>query len=957
MLLISTMKDQETKYYLVEMLVDQDQDARVKVLHPITCYSAPAKQKVSRARLWVSRTQPVAFVLFDTAVVMFSLVKIRESPSSQLLLERHELPEPFQDCIRFQESSYYRVLGSVLETSDKQAALLFGVQGFGMVKVVSRLRGDEEVDVEEADDRDRISAKSKIEQAVFFGTNRQNPLDFNKADHSFSREELEAAAMEITSEILSSSSKHLPKSEPSIEAQMRLRAKALEDLAEYLMAHYSALISRPIRFQLMLEAEKLAAAQAIWKIQEEIQRKYPQADREMPYLDFTLRALHESRQKYPDPDKGEKDRVRHWLVNSVKNVGHLMSELVSCIPELEPMDVTDPKVVADYLKEAVDLWSASYTAVFKFREDNARSYGLGDEVFKDGVLQEGFPVEIPHPWSSSPEPLRFGQRLIYDVCKFLDEWWEVTRGKKKKSKMPTDEEGKPYEPPSRTILNELAARLPAETELFSRLVFEESIQAKAHLRAVQKDPEALKDELKNIDREVQDRLGQALQAISMFNIRGAIDLGEKLEYYGDLVTMHYEYYKQLLKETAADPSLTEKNQHALEKMRDRAESYYTRFGKGWAFAVFSQMLIDGESGTLLAKGLEDKQKEEFLTWFFKIAPLAQQDLGKLGWIHDIISNNDFHRAEATLSEVAAQEQGNVWDKQTELALAKLAGLAAAEGAGEFRDQKGYDDGLAMLTAQGHIFNHVMGSVGAALDDKAAVELAQETFAVRVVAKSPALKRRLKQLLRSLLQQTPLTPAELVDLLTLMDPVEWAGLPEEDPEVSSQEFVLALGIVNLSGLSNSKKEDLRTSIWRRTMIRDDWLVLNETSGKDDQRVEEEMQQSSLFRALQHVLYTETADGTPANIMAPGEILQREAFPASLQDMLVENEVEGIRKDVEKEQARLKSFVDKGRLEDHFGGLVTSAQRSAREILDAHGEQLAQLAAEQAQEQEQEEEQDE
>ncbi|OCT51332.1 putative nuclear pore complex subunit Nup133 [Cladophialophora carrionii] len=946
MALLSTTKEGETRYFIIEMLVDQE--ARIKVVHPVSCYSSSTSSQMTwRPRLCVSRNQPAAFILFESAIVLFSLVKIRESPSSQLLMERQALPEPFQDCVRFRDVTTYRVLGYALEMSEKQSSVVFAVQGFGIVKMTSRLRDDEEVEVDEADERDRMNAKSKIEQAVFFGTIKQNPLDLNKADRSFSREEIEAAALDITSEILSSSSKHLPKSAPSIDMQMRLRAKALDDLAGYLMSHYPSSISRNTRFQLLLEAEKLAAAQAIWKVQEEIQRKYPQADREMPYLDFTLRALHETRQKYPDPDKGEKDRVRHWLVNSVKNVGHLMSELVSCIPELEPMDVTDPKVVADYLKEAVDLWIASYSAVFKFREDNAALYGLGDEVFKDGVLVEGFPTDIPHPWSSSPEPLRFSQRLIYDICKFLNEWWEFTHGRSKKKKMPTDDEGKPYEGPGKAVLRELAARLPTEVDLFARLVFEESIQAKIKFREHEKDPDTLKDEIKNIDREVQNRLGQALQAVSAFNMRGAIHLGEKLKYYGDLVTMHLEYYKKLIAEAAADPSLAEKNQRELEEMRDRAESYYGKFGKGWAFAAYSQMLIDGECGSLLLKGQEDQQKEEFLTWFFKMAPVAHQQLGKLSWIHDVISNHNYQRAEQTLQVVTAEEQNDVWNKKTELALAKLVGLAADEGTGKLRDPKAYDDGLSMIAIQEQIYSHVMASVGAALDDKAAFDLAQDTFASRVVAKSPALKRQLKQVLKSLLRQVPLTAEELVDLLTLMDPIEWGGLPEEDPEVSGQEFALALRVVDLSGLPEMKQEDLRASIWRRAMVRDDWLVLNETGGKDDQRVEEEMQQSSLFRALEHVFVMEQVEGTPVHLLSPSDILNREAFPASLQDKLAENEIEGIRKDVEKEQARLKSFVEKGRLEDHYGGLITAAQRNVRDMIDAQGEQVAQQALEQEQ----------
>lgn len=937
MVLTSMSINGQTKYYIIEMVVDQG--AKVKVVHPITCYSSQGTEHQSwRPRLCVAKTQPAAFVLFDTAVVIFSLAKIPESPSSQLMLERQALPDPFQDCIRFQDDTIYRVLGYVLETSEKQSSVVFGVQGFGLVKMTSHLRDNNEVDVDDVDDR--ISAKSKIEQAVFFGSIKQNPLDLKNISQSFPAEEVEAAALDISSEIVSSTSKHLPKSAPSVDMQMRLRAKALDDLAQHLMHYYPSSISRNTRFQLLLDAEKMAAAQAIWKVQEDIQRKYPQSDREMPYLDFTLRALHESRQKYPDPEKGEKDRVRHWLANSVGHIDHLMSELVSCLPELEPMDVTDPRVVADYLKEAVDLWIASYTAAFKFREDNAPLYGLGDEVFQDGVLLSGFPTEIPHPWTSNPEPFRFGQRLIYDICKFLTEWWDFNPGKNKKKKMPTDLDGKPHEAPSKAVLRELAARLPTEVELFSRVAKEELIQAQCHLKLLEKDPEICKDELKNMKNEKQDRIGQALEVISRFNMPGAIQLAEKLGSCGMLVTLHYAYYRQLTAEAEADPSLREINLRKINEMQAQAETYFDRFGKSWAFASFSQMIDDDECGNLLVKGQEDEKKQQFLTWFFKKARKLGQNVGKLSWIHDVVGSGNYTRAEKTLQDVAAEEMGDVWNKKTELALAKLAGLAADEGSnGSGRDSTHYNKELAIVEIQEQIFTHVMAPVGAAVDDKAAYDLAVENFASRLVKDLPGLKRQLKQTLKSLLRHVPLTAEELIDLLTLMDSIEWFGIPEEDPQVSGEEFALALRVVELAALSAPKQDDLRALIWRRCMIRDNWLMINDTSGKADDWVQNEMQQSSLFRTIQQVLMLEQVEGMAVHLLSPNEILGREVFPNSLQERFPENEVEAARKDLDKEQAKLKKFVEKGRLEDHYGGLVSSAQRSVRGLVDEQGEEMA------------------
>jgi len=339
-----------------------------------------------------------------------------------------------------------------------------------------------------------------------------------------------------------------------------------------------------------------------------------------------------------------------------------------------------------------------------------------------------------------------------------------------------------------------------------------------------------------------------------------------------------------------------------------------------------------------------KKKQQFLTWFFKKARKQGQNVGKLSWIHDVVGAGNYSRAEKTLQEVAAEEMADIWNKKTELALAKLAGLAADEGTNTIgRDQTHYDNGLALIEIQEQIHAHVMAPVGAAVDERAAYDLAVENFASRLVKDLPGMKRLLKKTLKALLRQIPLTAEELIDLLTLMDSIEWFGMPEEDPKVCGEEFALALKVVDLSALSAPAQDDLRALIWRRAMIRDDWLMINDTSGKDDEWVQQVMQQTSLFRTLQHVFMQEQVEGTAVHLFSPNEILGREVFPSSVQERFPENEVEGLRKDLDKEQGKLQKFIEKGRLEDHYGGLVSAAQRDVRGVVDEQGEQMAQVAS--------------
>ena len=972
--LLSIPSSQLSQYYLVEMSVSET-EPELRAVHPVKCYDAPLSEPSTwRPHLSVSTPQSIAFIIFETAVVVFSLAKIRESPSSQLLMEKQALPDPFQDCIRFQEDAIYKVLGYISEEYDEQAACLIAVQAFGLVRVVSHTRINDDIDVD--DYQEKISAKSKIEQAVFFGTIKQNPLNLNSTSTTaFSAEEVSQAALEISSEILSSTSKFLPRSGPSVDMQMKLRAKALDDLMQHLMKQYGHLVSRNLRYKLMWNAEKLAAAQALWKSQEEIQRRYPLKDREMPYLDFTLRALHETRQKYPDSEKGEKDRVRHWLLNSVEKIDHLLSELVDCTSEFDPMEVTDPNVVGEYMLEAVDLWIAAYSAAFKFREDNAHSYGLDDDVFEDGVLVAGYAPTAGLPWTSRPEPIRFAWSLIEQICAYLSKWWDYSaeNAKSKKTKMPLNVEGKPHAPPPKSLLGDLAARLPIEVQLFNSIVNEEIINAIRHHEFQDKDPASRQQKSAEIMAEKRPRMIEAIQRIATFNAAGAIELAERLKDPGLLVTLTTEYMLALNLDSQIHPESALKNKRKISDIQDYTETYYDRFGNGWAYANFSRKIENGELGTLLTEAqLDEGKKQGFLTWFLKKGLKRGQTIGKLSWINDIVGESNFARAEKTLTDVAENEEMELYNQKTELSLAKLANLASLEAKTE-RQPEGedvmsaaerdaldqYDRKVTLIDIQTSLARHVDQAVGATIDTKAAEDLAIQIFAKRVVEKLPALRKLLISGLRGIVNKRPLNPEQLIDVLTLMDPIDIdvEEGSEEDAGVLGFEFYYALEIVELADFSTQHKRELKKGIWRRACIRDDWNVLNDTSGLDDQHVEDKWQHTSIFRTLAHLLYQASEGTAPVTlnveemIVLPSQILETDAaedasggtdkgkgtenvLPAVLAERFFgdEKEREAVRKDLGKEQGRLKEYVEKAQLELHFTGLVSSAEQAVRGELE-------------------------
>lgn len=932
-LLVALSYQRITAYYVIELFVFAN-STKVQVVHHIKCYNAPISESARwRPRLCFPKPYQTAFILFETAVVLYSMAKVEESPSSQLLMERHALPDPFQDCIKFQDDAIYRILSYAREDSDgvnKHAACVVAIHGFGNIRITSIAPQGPVEDPEES----VITLKSKIEQAIFFGTIRQNPLDLSSTSgQQFSQEEVEEAALEISSEILGSASKYLPQMTPSLDQQMRLRAKALEDLTLHIQKHYPPL-SRPIKWKLLWNAEKLAAAQAMWKVQEEIQKRQPK-DREFCLMEYVLTAIHEENKTKPEPAKGEKDRVRHWLIHDPARIEHFLAWLGNAFNELEKEEIMEPPLIADYRCEANDLWVALYDAALKFREDNAPVYGLGDEVLQDGVLITGY-ADLPGFWTSSEEPLQWGQVMVRDTCKFLEQWWN----------MPASEKG---DNPPRKALVHLAQRLPEQVELVSRLLTEEAIRTK------ETQDGSGNQTKQTIESKRATNLRYLIRAISPYNnMPHAIKIAEKLGDTSLLVRLNLDYIKQVIDEVQAKPNRTnadlEKMEEKVFAIQQHTEVYFDMFGDKWAHSHFERMVFDGDLGAMLAEVQEDGKKLPYLTNYLR----GTRKYGKISWINDVVGERDHLAAAQTLDRVAESQETILWNKRTEVCLAKLAHLAALEedhkklNLPERQSITRFDDSISIMDIQDALYAHVVPVTRNAIDATAAHEIALDTFGKRLVHSRPSQKKLLKEGLGVLLQKHVMRPEVLIDVFTLMDPFETEMRRNEDAGVLGHEFSLALTVVKAMSASGadalSRKEALQQLIWRRAMVRDDWVVLNETASKSDEQVESAMTQSALFNTLyQCTEAAQNLDKPAPRVWSPNEILEADVFPEVMQARFRENERERARADLEAEQERLRAFVEKGRLQVHFEGLISAAKDRVRGEADRAGDQAAQEVA--------------
>lgn len=952
--LVSLTSGGRTVYYLVDLTLAND-EVQVRVVHPIRGYTeSDADDKAFAPKICIPPSSKSAFVLFEKSVVIMSIAKIEDSPSSQLLRDKGSLPQLFQDRIALKDDPVYNVINFAGE-NEGSPSCVFAVQGFGIARITSHLPNDDEIEMEEV--TTQLSARTRIEQAIFFGNKPSNPFDLRRPQNdTYTLMDLGEAVLNIARSIVVSTSAHIPKSATSTAEQLQQRARALQDLSEYILSTYPTCLPREARFGLLRYAEKVAAAQALWKVQEQIQSTYPrQDDRKWSYLQFVLLCLSEKRQKYPKPERGETDHVRHYLIHSISALDKLLVELQDAMLELSDMGINDPRIVRDYFWEGLQLWTTAMGTAYKFREDNAVVYGLGNETFDEGVLQSGYATgqDTPVVWTSTKEQRDHGLEYLRLVCEFLRDWWNYTPGQqngsanpktKKAKEIPTNIDGEPYDAPSKPALRELADILPKQVDLVMRMVKEKSIQQRAEIRAGKGTPEEKEQRVTRLSLEVRESISRAIKTISIFCREGSIALAEAQSDTDLLVDLHIDYLRDLSRQLQVSPESRTVAQK-IRQVQEHIESYYDRFGNKWAYSNFSSMIERSELSDLLIEGQQNGGgRQPFLSWFFDTATKEGKHLGKIAWMNDILGEDKFDKACKTLEDIASVDEAYIENKKAEICLAKLAGLAALEDTTPAINEtkvSNFDHELEYLRIVESLAAHVNEVCFGAVDDQAAVELTEDRLIPKHILtnkKLQHLRKNLSETLYKLVVGRIISLPEVVDCLTLLvfPPMESEDIDPDIDDLAGFEFSAALQAITLANIrevSQEQKNQLRMTVWRRLLVHDEWDTLNSTAGKSDAQVEESMQRTTLFTTLLQVFRRANEDKIDITIPTIDDIL---GATKTKSDEMQEKAAEDVKLDL----AQLKKYVDKARLKDWFKDLVQEAKEALRRFQDQRGEEVAQ-----------------
>lgn len=926
LVLISLTQRSTSRYALVEAILTP-RDCQIGMIRPITSYSTPFSSQISetsRPRLYLPRPALVAFVVFDRATVIASIALPPQSPESQLQTDSHILPAAFEDVVDFREDDLHEIIGSGFEEmasvssheehrlhrpKTKNPAVVLMVRGAGAVRIVTT-----DVDKFASEQPPKVSAKSKIEQAVFFGVKQDNPLIFDgRQDIKFANDEIAEAALEVSHEILSSSTPFISTLPASLEDNLRARSNALERLITQLRV-MGADLDRKTRWNLLYNAEKMHVATLLWKRHEAFTAARPANDKKS-LIGTIVEFIHQDQKHNPVAKIGEVDRVRHWFINDVFRLELFVAWAYEVIKTLYKDHLLDDAKVNVMIYEAIQVYNCTFTAAHDFRKNSLSTYGLGFEELRLGILRDGY-EDLPEPWTGSQYVANNAKRLVD-----LSDQWVLKNHD-------AGESTKGANHPDPKIVSKIFEELPSLIDGMLTSVLE-----CARWSQVQPDQKVISQQFAKV--YATDRFEKPLALARSGKWEEGASIAEKHECLRALSVILLDHI-QILEDRLGEPGLSLVETQNLKRLRDskknKLQNSFSTYGQAFAFPAYEFLLQKHGVEDVLEFDLDN---QGYKTQFLRSKP----ELARISWINDVQQEKDVGHSADTLINLALTKEQQVWNKKIELSLGKLALLAELEEKGketklsglkvnadEVRTEeqlKKVDRELVAIRIQDQLYHQVLPSTYDAVDDAAALNFAMEVHSMNIPRRQKAQHQIFEDGMKRLLQHEALDAMTLIDLLTLI-----YLKPESRAEIPNP-FWLALLVAESSCHSDEVKEAKRM-IWRRLFIRDDWSRINDTQLKDDREVVERLAETELYSMMTDCISFQNPR-EPFRPLSPKEALG--AFTENLDRRFRDFEASFRTKllDIMKHEDKiLHQFLEKNRL----GSWVSSTFDAARTELDSN-----------------------
>ncbi|GMG38653.1 unnamed protein product [Aspergillus oryzae var. brunneus] len=842
--------------------VNLAEEVHILSTHPIDLHGVSTALD-SKPRLYLPKPGDTAFVLMGHSVVLLSL-SLGKDQSAQ-----HQQPRVFQDSISFRSGKAFEILGSGAEDKRDEnscPACLIMVRDFGIIRITALPHHNSPPTAECV----RITAKQKIEQAIFYGTMLGNPLNLNnKSSLDFSVMDIEQAALEICRELLQSRSKFIPTTAISLEQNLRSRAKALDDLACLLMQQ-NKLLGEQIWWELLWGAEKLAAQRAMWKIEEGSRKLKGKGS---TFLTHVINSMSDKFKTRVEKQDGEVDPVRNWFLHDTFQMEHVVPWIFNAIKPKKGHSSRQGRKMSEQILEASELSLAVLETAFRFRDEHASRYGIRDGYLEDGVLVTGF-KGLPEFWTS--------QNFSYvETGHLLDLELDSCRAWIQQATSVT-------EAPESLTVKRIAGNSARQLCVLGQMHYE-----RVRWLSAQEDPKLVDEGIATEQAHVKQRKWRLFKLAGIGRLDDAITLAEKFRDMSALVELIIELQDQTKGEILpssrndASDTISCESDHLNKKI----SLYFEKFGESWANAFFSRQISMRQSGILFAM----KKFQPFITQFLR----KDAAYSRLGWINDVIGENDYNAAAQSLEKLAIEGESDLWSHRVELSLAKLAKLATLEEtnipshSGFHNDIRHLEDLSEIDAVQELIYAYISPALQGAIDQRAEVDLAIDHFGKNIAGDRPSLHELLSETLTKVVTRQIIDIHQLVDILTLIDSDKASEYGQS--ELSGKEFYLALRVIRLGIYAQQDSLNYITMqklVWRR-------------SGYD-----EDASYASLY--------------IPSS---PQDVFLNRSDSELLSTRYRLEQRTRIIHDLERENEILHENVEKGRLDFWFKNLLTSAEESA------------------------------
>ncbi|KAK0937566.1 hypothetical protein LTR29_010899 [Friedmanniomyces endolithicus] len=776
---------------------------------------------IQQPRLLLPKPGHTAYAVFGDAIVLAatSMPNAPDDPNWQLHEASYIQPQAFEDATYLQAAKGFVVLDSAAEDmrSGHSSSVAF-VKGAGLVRItVTDPTGDVE--------RTSIPIKSKIEQAVFYGAMQDNILDFARnGDPQYSGQQVEEATLTISDEIMRSDTSFISSSPSSMGSHLEHRARALSALVTHVHQNYLTL-SRATMWQLLWDAEKVAAAQQMWKVFEAHRTATEAADKEKRVATIVdeLVAQFDDRTKLAGAETSSSDDlVRNFFLRGLAHVDFLLSSIGELLRTLGggvggPNDKT-----VRYIAEADELWARAMEAVFTFRAENAHLYGIDPELLKDGVLSGVAEyTDLPEFWTSTNLMLKASADIPKQSRRFAKMFYEREASSGKSLAVEKVEH--------------IALANPGLIQICCQ-VYEERI----HWLASRSSPQEQERARQMRQTYEQDRYEQFRALASIGVAEQGMLLAEK---YRDMLTLtelvvgESQYYVEELRSNKnMSPEERDVALAMMQQVTERIGRYFDKFGDDWANAFFDQAFAGSRAGYMLEEA--QKHWQQALTRYLRAEPNRRAKT-RICWINDVTAERDYVHAGEALCEAAVETETRVWAKKVELGMGRLALVAAQEDGSGVSAPPGLEElalkpgrELRVLGVQEKLYGHVRIECVGALDRDAELQLAMDTFGKRA-GEYGALGQLLTVNLDQLLHHQVLSVEELIEVLTLMDCHTYEDrIDRPETNLEGTEFAQALYALDAAapGMPQARFETLLQLIWKRCYIHDDWTALTKASAE-------------------------------------------------------------------------------------------------------------------------------